>query len=138
NRHLYPMAGIAHGIMHAVSHTRARQPILRHVDEAAPAIIDARIGDPRKDLAQLSLKDDAALQVRCRARHRKARPPAEDETVVGGQPEVITDVLAGGAGPPARHDGRRAFGSERLRHDDETPDRHDPPPEPAERTVLRG
>ena len=77
HRHLRAVAAVAGGIEQAVALAGVRQAVLRHVDQAAPAVVDAHVRQRRKRLDHAGAQDLAALRVRRRAADiaKRARPP---------------------------------------------------------------
>ena len=135
--HLRPMAGIAHGIPHAIHLAGARVAILGHVDQPAPAVIDLDIGKLRKDRAQTCAQDFAALGIRSLVGGgREACPSTKDQPVVGRQPPVIADIHRVHAGPVARHGGRDLRIRQRTGRNQEAADCNDAAPEI--RKIRRG
>ncbi|KAF1853811.1 hypothetical protein Lal_00007074 [Lupinus albus] len=134
--HVGAVTAVTHAIEHAITLSGARQAVHRHVDHAAPAVVDADLGQLREHLQHLAAQDLAAPGVGLRIGHSEARAPAEEQAIARCRPEIIYKILGVGVHAPRRQQLRQQLLRQGFGDDQESADRHDAAAYPAKRTDL--
>ena len=130
--HLDSVPGIAHGVVDAVVLAGVHHAVDAHVDQTSPAVVDLGTGQLGEDVHHGVAEDLAALLVGLGVGHREPCSAAEEQAVVGGDAEVVQEVLGVRGHPSVGQEVVAHTRVERLGGDDEAADRSDADLVPAE------
>ena len=92
DRHLHPVAAVAHAVENTVVLAGVGKPILGHVDNTPPAIIDARSRELGKQRREARAQDLTATRILQRVGHGKPGATSKHQPMIRCKAKIVMQV----------------------------------------------